>query len=106
GERIVRSDAYARPATTTPPYNQTFITRHYGCGTARGTVTIGGVTATTGTWSDTTITATVPAGLPVCAGHWSPSMTTAQATAKFGTCGELVITKQIGRASCRERVYV
>ena len=56
-------------------------------------MTIGGVTATTGTWSDTTITATVPAGLPVCAGHWSPSMTTAQATAKFGTCGELVITK-------------
>ena len=93
GDQIVQNHAYSGPAANTAPYNQKFITRHYGFGTARGTVTIGGVTATTGTWSDTTITATVPAGLPVCAGHWSPSMTAAQATAKFGTCGELVITK-------------
>jgi hypothetical protein len=93
GDQIVANHAYSGPAANTAPYNQKFITRHYGFGTTRGTVTIGGITATTGTWNDTTITAAVPAGLPVCAGHWASTMTAAQATAKYGNCGELVITK-------------
>jgi len=93
GDQIVPNHAYSGPAATTAPYNQKFITRHYGFGTTRGTVTIGGITAATGTWNDTTITATVPAGLPVCAEHYASTMTLAQATAAFGTCGELVITK-------------
>jgi hypothetical protein len=91
GDQVVPNHAYSGPAATTVPYNQKFITRHYGFGTARGTVTIGGIAATVGTWTDTTITATVPSGLPACAGSYAASMTAAQATAKYGTCGQLVI---------------
>ena len=93
GDQIVPNHAYSGPAANTAPYNQKFITRHYGFGTTRGSVTIGGTSATVGTWTDTTITATVPSGLPVCAQHWASTMTSAQAAAKYGTCGELVITK-------------
>src|SRR5205807_2396196 len=93
GDQIVPNHAYSGPAANTAPYNQKFITRHYGFGTTRGSVAIGGINAAVGTWTDTTITATVPSGLPVCAQHWASTMTSAQAAAKYGTCGELVITK-------------
>ena len=77
------NNAYSGPAANTPPYNLKTITRNYHFGTAPGTVTIGGVPATTA-WGDTVLTVTVPSGVPACAvqqqGHTGAK------------CGELVIT--------------
>src|SRR5205823_10380709 len=52
GDQIVPNHAYSGPAANTAPYNQKFITRHYGFGTTRGSVTIGGTSATVGTRSE------------------------------------------------------
>jgi len=52
--------AFSGPGATTAPFNQKSITRHYGFGSA-GTVTIGGVTATCSTWSNSQLQCTVPA---------------------------------------------
>ena len=79
----VPNNAYSGPAANTPPYNLKTINRNYHFGTAAGTVTIGGVTATT-VWGDTTLTVTVPAGIPAC-----PVQQQGYAGTK---CGELVIT--------------
>src|SRR5438132_10508308 len=46
GDQMVPNNAYAGPSATTVPYNQKFIKRHFGFGTAAGTVTIGCVAAT------------------------------------------------------------
>jgi hypothetical protein len=79
----VPNNAYSGPAASTPPYNLKTVTRNYHFGTAPGTVTIGGVPATTA-WGDTVLTVTVPSGIPACAvqqqGHTGAK------------CGELVIT--------------
>ena len=79
----VPNNAYSGPAANTPPYNLKTVTRNYHFGTAAGTVTIGGVPATT-VWGDTVLTVTVPSGVPACAvqqqGHTGAK------------CGELVIT--------------
>ncbi len=93
GDKTVLNDAYSGPRASTAPFNQKFITRHYGFGSTPGTVTItnpngnpvqlGGVT-----WSDTTISAFVPAG--VC----PPS---GVCPANYG--GELVITAANGKRS-------
>jgi hypothetical protein len=84
---------YSGPQATTTPFNQKTIPRHYGFGTAAGTVTIGGVAAATG-WSDTTLTVTVPSGVPNCA---------MQQQSVYGgsaaQCGELVITAAGGQRS-------
>jgi hypothetical protein len=92
GDRMVPNNAYSGPSATTAPYNQKTIRRHYGFGNATGvnstagSVTIGGVAATVNSWSDTTIVATVPSGVPACA---------LQQQAIYGgsaaQCGELVI---------------
>ena len=92
GDQTVPNHAYSGPAASTAPYNQKTIIRHYGFGSG-GTVTItnpqgnpvqlGGVT-----WSDSTISAFVPAG--VCP-------TAAQVAA--GCSGELVITRSNGQRS-------
>jgi len=92
----VPNNAYSGPAATTAPYNQKTVTRHYGFGASQGTgsVTIGGLPATVGGWSDTTITVTVPAGLPNCA---------LQQQAQYGgstaQCGQLLITTNTGQQS-------
>jgi len=87
GDMPVPNNAYDGPAATVAPYNQKTVVRHYGFGPNAGTVTIGGVTATVTAWSDTSLTVTVPAGVPNCAvqqqGQYGGS--TAQ-------CGELIIT--------------
>jgi hypothetical protein len=95
GNQVVPNNAYSGPAATTAPYNQRSITRHYGFGATQGTGTVtitnpagnpvqlGGVT-----WSDSQITAFVPAG--VCP-------TAAQVAA--GCSGQLVITAANGRQS-------
>jgi Big-like domain-containing protein len=82
----VPNNAYSGPAASTPPYNLKTVNRNYHFGTAAGTVTIGGVPAAT-TWGDTTLTVTVPAGIPDCAIQQQglKKSLTAQ-------CGELVIT--------------
>jgi hypothetical protein len=99
GDQQVPNHAYMGPSATTAPYNQKTITRHYGFGNNTGSVTIGGVTATIASWSDTTITAAVPAvggskGIQQCA---------LQQQALYGGstayCGQLIITAATGQQS-------
>ena len=95
----VPNPAYAGPSATAAPYNQKFITRHYGFGTTQGTgtVTIGGVAATVGSWSDTQITVTVPGNVPACG---APLQRTGSGNNTFpASCGELVITAGNGKKS-------
>ena len=74
GDKRVLNHAYAGPNATASPFNNKFITRHYGFGSRPTTcpatgncpsVTVGGVAmVNVSTWSDTTITGTVPSGVP------------------------------------------
>jgi IPT/TIG domain len=93
GDQTVTNYAYSGPAATAAPFNQKTTTRHYGFG-SQGSVTIGGVSAPIGNWSDTQITVTVPQGVPACA---------IQQEAQYGgstaQCGQLVITSGNGRQS-------
>ena len=92
----VPNNAYSGPSATTAPYNQKTVTRHYGFGAAQGTgsVSIGGLPATVTGWGDTSITVTVPTGLPNCA---------LQQQAQYGgstaLCGQLLITTNTGQQS-------
>jgi hypothetical protein len=58
--KVVQNPAFSGPGATTEPYNQKTLVRHYGFGSTPGTVTIAGVTATCGTWSNTQLVCTVP----------------------------------------------
>ena len=96
GDKRVTNHAYAGPHASTPPYNQKFITRHYGFGTTAGTVALVGSDGVarplTGvTWTDSQITGTAPVGMPNCAVQ--------QRNAPPAQCGELVITAANGKAS-------
>jgi hypothetical protein len=97
GDVVVPNHAYSGPAANTAPYNQKTITRHYGfcpAGTAptgtcaAGTVKIGPAPLTVLSWTDSTITATVPGGTS------SPIPLCARQQIGFGgaRCGELLIT--------------
>jgi hypothetical protein len=96
GNQSIDWYGYSGPSITTAPYNQQKITRHYGFGGAQGSgkVTIGGVTAPVISWSDTTISVTVPNGVPSCS---------VQQQAQYGgskaSCGQLVITTGAGKQS-------
>jgi hypothetical protein len=103
GDVPVDSYAYSGPSVTTAPYNQQKVTRHYGFGSTPGTVALVGSDGVphplTGvSWSDTTITGTVPSGVPACA---------VQQQRQYGgpnnpnpeRCGELVITAANGKQS-------
>ena len=96
GDQMVPNNAYSGPAATTAPYNQKTIKRHYGFGAAQGTgtVTIGGINAPVTNWGDTSITVTVPPGVPNCA---------IQQQVQYGgstaQCGQLVITAGNGKQS-------
>ncbi|HEY4971522.1 MAG TPA: choice-of-anchor D domain-containing protein, partial [Steroidobacteraceae bacterium] len=96
GDQQVPNHAYMGPSANAPPYNQKTITRHYGFGMTQGTgtVTIGGVTAPVTSWSDLSITVTVPSGIPDCAVPQQAIYggSTAQ-------CGQLVITAGTGQQS-------
>jgi hypothetical protein len=111
GDLLVNNNAYSGPSATTPPYNQKTITRHYGfgpaptsnCGTGQPCVKLVGSDGlphplTSVSWSDSTITGTVPSGVPNCPvqqqhRYYSGTPTlTAQ-------CGELVITAANGKQS-------
>jgi hypothetical protein len=95
GDQVVPNHGYSGPAASTAPFNQKFITRHYGFGTAQGTVTIGGVAAPITGWSDTTITVTAPS-IPA-----ANSSCKIQQRGVVGSalCGELVITAASGKQS-------
>ncbi len=93
GDQMVPNYAYTGPSATVAPYNAKTVLRHYGFGAtqqngtlALGGVTIGGVNAPVSSWSDTSITVTVPSGVPNCR---------VQQQAQYGgstaQCGELVI---------------
>jgi hypothetical protein len=95
----VPNNAYSGPAATTAPFNQKYVTRHYGFG-AGAQVTIGGigVTCTAGTSSTgaDTLTCPVPSGLPSC----TILQTNAANGAKIpAQCGQLVITTAAGKRS-------
>jgi hypothetical protein len=92
GDKVVQNPNFSGPSSTTAPYNQKTITRHYGFGGTAGTVTVGGVPLTGVTWSDTTITGTVnPSGVPACAVQQRNQPST--------QCGEIVITTAAGKQS-------
>jgi hypothetical protein len=82
GDVSVPNPAYegptALPNPLAPTVNQPKITRHYGFGATPGTLSVNGVALTNVTWTDTAITATVPAA---------------------ATTGELVITAANGNQS-------
>jgi hypothetical protein len=106
GDQNVNNYGYVGPSGNALPWNQKTVTRHYGFGTARGTVTIGGVPATINTWNDSQIVVIVPGGngnvanVPPC---------NIQQQQQYGgptgngsnvaLCGELAITTANGQKS-------
>jgi hypothetical protein len=113
--KAVQNPDFSGPGATTAPYNQKWITRHYGFGTTPGTVTIGGVAATC-SWGDTQLSCAVPAIPATLAnGVGSTCYSGTSATPGAGQtpvqrnipaanrtayrCGELVITKSDGKRS-------
>jgi Bacterial Ig domain len=98
GDQTVPNYAYTGPSATTAPFNEKTITRHYGFGATQGTgsVMIGGVNAPVTSWSDTSITVTVPAGIANCVvqqqAQYAPGATSTQ-------CGQLLIIAGNGKQS-------
>ena len=109
GNVQVNNSAYAGPSANTAPFNQKTITRHYGFGAqctsptagnatcnTTSSVTIGGIAAPVTSWSDTSITVTVPPGVPNCPvqqqAQYAPGATSTQ-------CGQLVIIAGNGKQS-------
>ena len=106
GDQSVEWYGYTGPTMTAAnaPYNQPKSKRHYGFGTAKGTVKVGNITvpAASVTWGDTTISFPAPSGVSACA---------VQQQSKYGgpaganppvsaaNCGELVITTAAGKQS-------
>ena len=78
GDQQVLNPAYNGPFASGGLGSQRTITRHYGFGTTPGTITVNGVPLTQVTWSDSTITGTVPSG---------------------ARTGELVVTTAAGQTS-------
>ncbi len=114
GDQQVQNDAYSGPAANTPPYNLKTIKRHYGFGSqSSGTQCTAGQSCVallgadgksyplTGvSWTDTAITGTVPANLPLCSAsnptYRAGGNSNPNANAR---CGELVITAANGKQS-------
>src|SRR5579871_3871483 len=94
GDQQVQNYGYVGPSGTAAPYSNKTVNRHFGFGTGQGSVTIGGAVATVTSWSDTSITATVPSTVPTC---------TIQQQSIYGgstaRCGELSITTAAGKQS-------
>ena len=93
GDKVVQNPNFSGPNSTSAPYNQKTITRHYSFGSG-GTVALVGADGvshalTNVSWSDNQITGGVPTGVPLCSAS-NKSYTGSNATAR---CGELVITR-------------
>lgn len=111
GDRPVPNPAYTGPQATQAPFNQKFVTRHYGFGTqcnvlgggctAVSSVTIGGASALISAWSDTSITVTVPNNVPSCSANGTtPLQRNGTGNGKYpAQCGEVVITSGTGQKS-------
>ncbi|TKC89474.1 hypothetical protein FAZ69_11115 [Trinickia terrae] len=103
GDQQVSNNAYTGPSQSTAPFNQKFITRHYGFGAQQGTgsVTIAGVNAHVVSWSDQKIVVTAPdLSIPTLPSLTVPSTCTIkQMGAPATQCGELVITSGNGKRS-------
>jgi hypothetical protein len=105
----VNNFAYAGPSASVAPYDCKTVSRHYGFGTARGTVALVGSDGVehplTGVgWGDTTITGNVPGGLPACtiqqqAQYGGPGALVSGARVSSALCGELRITAANGKRS-------
>ena len=107
GDVQVNNADYSGPSANAAPFNLKTVNRHYGFGgrcsspsagsstcNTMSSVTIGGVPANIGTWTDTSIKVTVPSAVPACA---------VQQQAQYGgsaaQCGQLVITAGNGNVS-------
>jgi hypothetical protein len=110
GDKQVPNPAYTGPQATAAPYNQKFLTRHYGFGNTQGSGSVaiigsGGIPhyLTTVSWSDSTITGTVPDGVPSCATEGSPLQINSFSDHDYSTysekCGQLVIVANNGKTS-------
>ena len=101
GDVQVNDYGYSGPSATVGPFNARKVTRHYGFGTTRGGVSIGGVTLTPAqitAWSDTQIKVTVPTGVPTCPVQQQQQYG-GPAPSQPARCGELVITSANGKQS-------
>jgi hypothetical protein len=103
GDQMVPNNAYSGPSATMAPFNQKTVLRHYGFGGTAGTVALIGSDGVSHplagvTWSDLSITGTVPTGIPS-----SASMCPIQQQAQYGgsaaTCYQLAITTSAGQQS-------
>jgi hypothetical protein len=104
----VQNNAYSGPSATAAPFNQKFVTRHYGFGSRPSTcpatgncanVTIAGVPMTNVSWSDSQITGTVPT-IPQSASNCTiPQRTTPASVGNSARCGQLIITAANGKQS-------
>jgi hypothetical protein len=100
GDEAVNNYGYSGPSASTQPFNQKTITRHYGFGSGKGSVSIGGVKLTPAQisgWSDTQIQVTVPGNVPLCSMQQQAQYTSAGTT--NARCGELLITTAAGKQS-------
>ena len=95
GDQQVDNYEYSGPLAT-GNFSKLRVTRHYGFGITQGTgtVKIGDVVAPVTSWSDTSITVSVPSGVPACA---------IQQQSIYGgsaaKCGQLSITAGNGKQS-------
>ncbi|HEX8979149.1 MAG TPA: Ig-like domain-containing protein [Parasulfuritortus sp.] len=104
GDQDVFNQAYSGPQANTSPFNLKTVKHHYGFGATAGTVALvgrdGEAHPLTGvSWSDTSITGTVPTGVPECAIQQQLQYGGPSGTANAARCGELVITTAAGKKS-------
>ena len=108
GDQTVPNNAYSGPSATSIPFNQKTITRHYGFGGTKGSVTIGGFSipsASITTWNDTTIVLSVPTingngnNIPQCNIQQQAQYGGPANASQNARCGELVITTSAGQPS-------
>ncbi|WP_341316742.1 choice-of-anchor Q domain-containing protein [Paraburkholderia sp. IMGN_8] len=99
GNQQVPNHAYTGPSATKAPFNEKFITRHYGFGERddRSSVTIGGVPAVVTSWTDKQITVLPQAPVPLIGPQMNCPLQ--QSNASPAKCGELVITAANGKRS-------
>ncbi|HUO94925.1 MAG TPA: choice-of-anchor Q domain-containing protein [Steroidobacteraceae bacterium] len=98
GDQSVEWYGWTGPSLTqaNAPYNMPKVTRHYGFGSAKGTVKVGNVTVSPASvsWSDGSISFPAPSGVTAC-----PVSQQNKYGGSAASCGELVITTAAGKQS-------